>query len=467
MMQPFPLETAQPGEWDLETDLLVAGAGGCGMVAALRAAQSGARVLLLEKLAHVGGSTQLSTSMIPAAGTRFQRAAGIDDSPEIMANDILSRNGHSADPELTLALCRESAVLVEWLVDEVGVHLELITDFMYGGHSRHRMHSPRQRTGAALVQELVGAVTADPNITLVVNAPVRTLVVDEQGDVVGAIVETTGTERVRSRKVILATSGFGANREMLARYCPEIMDALYFGGEGNTGEGILWGGQLGAATENMDSYQGHGSVAYPHGTLVTWVVLVEGGFLVNRDGRRFGDESEGYSGFAVRVMAQPGGVAYDIYDERIHNQVLPFADYQDCLNAGAIVHAASIEELAQQLHLPPQVLAETLELYNHAAETGNDPFGRKGPRALEPPFYGVQVTAALFHTQGGLKIDTAGRVLRADGTAIRNLFAGGGTAVGVSGRGAAGYIAGNGLLAALGWGKIAGQTAARELAPAY
>lgn len=457
------VELERPDAWDLETELLVVGAGGCGMVAALQAAQRGKRVLLLEKLAHVGGSTRLSTSMIPAAGTRFQRAVGIEDTPELMADDILAKNGYTADPELTLAVCRESARLVEWLVDKCGVQLELVTDFLYGGHSRHRMHTTRTRTGAALIQELLAAVQAEPNITLALNAPVRSLVTDEQGGVAGAVVEATGTERVRADKVILATSGFGANHAMVTRYCPEIAEALYFGGEGNTGEGIRWGMELGAVAENMDSYQGHGSVAYPHGTLVTWVVLVEGGIMVNREGHRFGDESEGYSGFAVRVMAQPGGVAYDIYDERIHNQVLPFADYQECLRAGAIRRGETVGELANQLHLPAAALSDTLEQSNRAAQSGMDSIGKKTVKGLSSPFYGVQVTAALFHTQGGLKIDTSAHVLRQDGSVIRNLFAGGGAAVGVSGKGAAGYIAGNGLLAALGWGKIAGETAAREL----
>ncbi len=135
-------------------------------------------MLLLEKLAHVGGSTKLSTSMIPAAGTRFQRAAGIDDSPEIMANDILTKNGHTSDPETTLHLCRESASLVEWLVDHVGINLSLATDFIYGGHSRHRMHTVPSRTGAELVEQLIAAVKRTPNIEIATNAIVQSLVTD-------------------------------------------------------------------------------------------------------------------------------------------------------------------------------------------------------------------------------------------------------------------------------------------------
>ena len=451
-----------PMNWDLETDVLVVGAGGCGLVAALAAAEQGAHVFLLEKLAHAGGSTKLSTSMIPAAGTRFQRQAGIDDSPEIMANDILTKNVHTSDPAMTLAICLESASLVEWLVDYAGIHLSLATDFIYGGHSRHRMHTVPSRTGAELVEQLFAAVKRNPNIEVATNAIVQSLVADGNG-VIGAIAQTNEEERVQAKKVILASSGFGANREMVAQYCPEIVNALYFGGEGNTGEGIRWGMELGAATENMDAYQGHGSVAYPHGTLVTWVVIFNGGFMVNRQGKRFGDETEGYSAFGVRVLRQPDGLAYDIYDGRIHAAVQSFGDYQDCLQAGAIYQADTLEALAHKLKLPADALSQTLADYQRAAQVGKDEFGRTGFGELKPPYYGVQVTGALFHTQGGLRIDPRARVLKPDGTVIPNLYAGGGVAVGVSGRGANGYLAGNGLLAALGWGKVAGQDAGRAI----
>jgi fumarate reductase flavoprotein subunit len=213
----------------------------------------------------------------------------------------------------------------------------------------------------------------------------------------------------------------------------------------------------------MDAYQGHGSVAYPHGTLVTWVVIFNGGFMVNKLGERFGDETEGYSAFGVRVLRQPDGLAYDIYDGRIHSAVQSFGDYQDCLQAGAIYHADTLEELAQKLKLPADSLSQTLADYERAAQVGKDEFGRTSFGELKPPYYGVQVTGALFHTQGGLRIDQRARVLKKDGTVIPNLYAGGGVAVGVSGRGANGYLAGNGLLAALGWGKVAGQVAGRAI----
>ncbi|MFQ5858928.1 MAG: FAD-dependent oxidoreductase, partial [Anaerolineae bacterium] len=219
----------------VEADVVVVGAGGCGMTAALAAARRGAQVLLLEKARRPGGNTALSTGMVPAAGTRFQQEAGVDDSPEVMAQDILTKNQGTSDSEMTFHLCQQSASLVEWLADEVGVELQLVTDFLYPGHTRNRMHVPPARTGAELARQLWEAVNRQEGVRPVFEAPVGGLVVDDSAVVVGVTVKRAGVEYVRCRKVILATDGFGGNREMVARYCPEILDGIYFGFEGNTG----------------------------------------------------------------------------------------------------------------------------------------------------------------------------------------------------------------------------------------
>jgi fumarate reductase flavoprotein subunit len=251
---------------------------------------------------------------------------------------------------------------------------------------------------------------------------------------------------------------------MVAEYCPAMSGALYFGGEGNTGEGIVWGRELGAAVAFMDAYQAHASVATPHAILITYALIMEGGFQVNREGRRFGDESSGYSEHALAVLAQPGGVAWDIYDERLHQLGLQFEEYRQALEAGAVQRAESIEELARELGLPVQRLAQTLQAYQDCASGKQaDAFGREDCRALQPQYYGVKVTGALFHTQGGLRVDFDGRVLREDGRPVPNLYAGGGVAAGISGHGPGGYLSGNGLLTALGYGMLAGQHATRAL----
>jgi fumarate reductase flavoprotein subunit len=438
------------------------------MIASLAAEERGMEVMLLEKEKKVGGNTSLSQGMIPAAETRFQKAAGIDDTPELMAEDIFKKNNYESDPEITLHLCKESKNLVEWLVDSVGIHLDIVTDFIYPGHSRHRIHAPSTRKGEEIVKELRHIVSNRGNILLVTQAPVRDLIATEaDGGVIGLEVEIfgQGINRVRAKKVILACNGFGNNKEMLKKYIPEMADAFYFGHEGNTGEGILWGMELGAATQHMGAYQAHGSVAFPHATLLTWVVIVNGGFQVNKQGRRFSNEYTGYSEHAIEVLNQEDKIAIEIFDERIYQSVLGFEDFKQCIEIGAMKKAETIGELAEMFQLPPEEVRRTLESYNLAAEgRAKDPLGREnfqGP--LKPPYYGVRVAGALFHTQGGLKVNKRAQVLRPDGSIIPNLYAGGGVAVGVSGSGVKGYSSANGLLAATVLGKIAGEEAANSL----
>ena len=454
--------------WDVETDVAVVGGGACGMIASLAAVEKGVEVLLLEKEKKVGGNTSLSQGMIPAAGTRFQKAAGIEDAPERMAEDIFKKNNYESDPEMTLHLCKESRNLVEWLVDSVGIHLDIVTDFIYPGHSRHRIHAPSTRKGEQIVKELRAIIGNKKNILLVTQAPVRDLIATEaDGGVIGLEVEIfgQGINRVRARKVILACNGFGNNKEMLRKYIPEMADAFYFGHEGNTGEGILWGMGLGAATQHMGAYQAHGSVAHPHATLLTWVVIVNGGFQVNKQGKRFSNEYTGYSDHAIEVLHQEDQIAFEIFDERIYRSVLGFEDFHQCIEMGAVKRGETVEALADLFQLPSEEFRRTLETYNKAAEgRGADPLGRKDFQGLlRPPYYGVRVTGALFHTQGGLKVNKKAQVLKPDGNPIPNLYAGGGVAVGVSGSGVKGYSSANGLLAATVLGKIAGEEAAKHL----
>lgn len=451
--------------WTFETDVAVVGSGGCGLTAALAAAQGGAEVVVFEKQARPWSNTARSGGMIPAAGTRFQKAAGIEETAEDLAADIFHKNHNTSDPKMTLHLARTATRMVEWLVDDIGVNLVFIDDFKYPGHSQYRMHAPPSRTGSALVTDLRQAVEKHDLAELITDAPTVSLIADSDGVVHGVIVEHgTRIERVRAKKVILACNGFAGNKEMVAEYCPEMVNALYFGGEGNTGEGILWGMELGAATAFMDAFQAHASVATPHGILITYALIMEGGFQVNSLGERFGNESSGYSEHALEVLEQPGGVAWDIYDRRLHLLGLSFDDYRQALEAGAIKQGENIETLARELQLPPGKLAQTLvEYHQYAAGQGSDPFGRPDCRHLEPPFYGVKVTGALFHTQGGLVVDEDGRVLRKDGKPIANLYAGGGVAAGISGHGPGGYFSGNGLLTALGYGMLAGQHASRSI----
>ena len=401
-------------------DVLVIGGGGCGLIASLAAAQKGAQVFLVEKEKAAGGNTSLSQAMVPAAGTRFQREAGIEDSVDFMTRDILDKNENGSDPDLTRHVARESAKLVEWMSDSLDIRLELVTEFIYPGHSQYRIHANRTKKGAHLVNELLKATARYDNISIAYNAPAKRLIVDRQdGAVLGAEVEIEGIGKnlARAKKVILALNGFGANREMLAKYIPEMKDAYYFGHEGNTGEGILWGEALGAALECMGAYQAHGSVAHPHGTLLTYVTVSMGGYHVNLDGKRFVNEYHGYSEHALDVLAQKEGVAIAVFDEKIYRTILGYEDFQQCIKAGAVKKFDHIRELALSFHLPPDEMERTHEDFLRAARgEAKDPLGRREfGTPLESPLYGAKVTGALFHTQGGLKINKQAQVIGKDG----------------------------------------------------
>ncbi|MFW5919126.1 MAG: FAD-dependent oxidoreductase [Halanaeroarchaeum sp.] len=455
-------------DWDVDTDVLVAGGGGTGLVAALAASErSDLRVTVLEKTDEVGGNTALSTGMVPAAGTRLQRAAGIEETPADMARDILEKNDYEADEAMVEHLARESKHLVHWLLDDWDISLHLVDDFKYPKHSEYRMHAPPGRNGETLVEELRERIDATENVELLTNVPVTKLVADD-GAVVGVVAGKRREEAIEAEKVILATDGFAGNNRMVEKWVgEEIEDALYFGSDGNTGDGVRFGAQLGGGLAYMDSYQAHATVAYQTGALSTYAVVMNGGVLVNEDGHRFGDESAGYSEYAIDVLKQPEGIAYEIFDGEIYESLRgEFDDFDEADDLGAYTRAETIEELGDTLGFDGAAAREAIDSYNDAvARDEPDEVGRlDGRKRLQSPFYGTKVTGSLFHTQGGLVVDGDGRVLREDDTPVPNLYAGGGVAHGVSGHGAGGYLSGNGLTTALGLGRLAGIHARDSLA---
>ncbi len=447
------------GRWD--TDVVVAGAGAAGLAAAIRAADGGATVALLEASAtfRQGSNTSMSTSMIPVAGSRWQAEYGIDDdSPDRLYADIMAKTKGRADPEVARALVDVGVELADFLTDDCGVPLELLTDAEFPGHSRKRHLCVHDRAGRTLHRHLLEAADKRNRITMVMPWRVKDLRRTDDGWLVVASSPDGTIQELVAGSVVLATNGFGANAEMVAQHIPEVIDGLYFGGDHSLGDALEIGGRLGADTAFLDSYQGHGSVATPHGVLVTWTAIMNGAVLVNASGERFGNESTGYSEAAVQVIAQPGAVAWMIYDQSVHEGALPFADYQQLLEVDGIRWVESSAELADVIGCDDSAIGRTLEHISAcAAGTDTDPLGRTiWPRQLQTPYAAVKVTGALFHTQGGLKVDAHANVL-SEGRPLPGLYAAGGAAAGVSGHGASGYLSGNGLLSALGLGYIAGK----------
>jgi fumarate reductase flavoprotein subunit len=457
--------------WDETVDVVVVGAGGCGLVAALAAAEQGANVAVLEKQERLAGNTMLSSASIPGAGTRFQRAAGIDDDPGKFAADLRRVSGPHEAEELVDLLAAASAPLVEWLADSAGVELELITAYRHVGHSMPRLHAPPSRRGADLMSALWRAAEAR-GIPVAFASPVAELVADDGGRVCGVITRgaRTGEARIGAASVILATNGFGNNRVLVRRHCPEVAEISYFGSLGSEGEAILWGNRLDARLANMSAYQAHAGIAQPHGALVTWTVIEKGGIVVDATGARFADETIGYSAFAAHA-ARARAPVHALYDARIRDfTAAGQPEFGELDRHGGCVVCDSAEALAARFGFESTALARSLDEASDAARGANkDRFGRTswGLGPLAPPYVVTPIAPALFHTQGGLAVNRDAQVLRRDGTTIAGLYAGGGAAAGISGRaGGAGYCSGNGLLAALGLGLIAGRAGARDRAGA-
>ncbi len=445
-----------PDGFDIETETLIIGAGACGLVAALAAVEAGQRVLVVEADPLPAGSTSLSAGLIPAAGTLLQKAANIADSAEQFAADIQAKAHNENDPELVVAFASGASVVIDWLSDQYQLPFSLVHDFDYPGHTHRRMHGLPTRSGIELIDALRTSCER-AGIDIICNRRAHTIynVADVMHGV--AVVHPDGqqSETIACQKLILACNGFGGNRAMVSHYMPDIADALWFGHSGNLGDAVDWGNQLGASVKHLGAYQGHGNVAHPQGILISWAVITEGGVQVNTHGNRFWDESQGYSEAARAVLSQPESIAIAVFDERIAGVARQFEDFKQAEAVNAVVKADSLIALAAHFNLPVDRFIGTI---SKIPLNGEDQFGRtfSGLGELTAPYYGVRVTGALFHTQGGLDVEPNGRVRKKQGGTFPNLFAGGGAACGVSGSADSGYLSGNGLLSAMVLGYSAG-----------
>ena len=450
--------------FDVSVPVAIVGSGAAGLVAALSLSDEGISPLVLERDKVPRGSTGLSSGMIPACRTNIQAQKGIEDSIELLTSDIVSKAKGQVNLELVDAICRTSGPTIDWLVETHAIELTLVEGFIYPGHSRLRMHAPPSRQGIDLIGNLTLAAEK-AEIDILTEAQVKSLYRDDN-IITGLEIERPdgSKEKVGCDALILACNGFGGNQEMVKQYIPDMAKAIYFGHPGNRGDAINWGKILDAQMQNLGSFQGHGSVAHPHGILITWALMTEGGIQVNSDGKRFTNEHEGYSEQAVRVLAQKHSSAWNIYDHRLHELGLEFEEYREANKLGAVKTASTVKELAEILGISGEGLASTIKECEELSigkqkDVLQRDFTSKPP--LSPPYYSIQVTGALFHTQGGLTVNRHAQVLKQNSEPFPNLLASGGAAAGISGPADWGYLSGNGLLSAVTLGRIAGQTSAR------
>jgi fumarate reductase flavoprotein subunit len=312
------------------------------------------------------------------------------------------------------------------------------------GMSVPRLHAdPARLGGGPLMRHLRAALADRPNVAFLDEAPVTSLRTAADR-VTGLVAEQQGrTIAVTAGTVVLATDGFASNRALMARHCAELGEPFYGGVSTSTGDSVGWLEALGAQFSNMGACLRHGQVTL-RGTRVNPALPWFGAVLVNTLGERFVDEqAHGYSGLAGVLQAQPGERAAMVWDDVAMEQAARSEMMRESAAAGALQRAATTAELAAALRVDEPALARSLEPAH-------------GRRPLRAPYHYTWLTHGVLTTQGGAEVDPRGRVLRADGSAIEGLRAGGGVAVGLAGERSEGYSSGNGLLAAFGMGWIIG-----------
>lgn len=450
---------------DYSVPVVIAGGGATGLTAAISARSKGIDVLVLERDAHPAGSTAMSYGGICAAATKAQARAGVTDQADWLYEDILAITRGETDPELARLIADNCGPTVDWLIEELGFDLEIEKQWSGLGHRETRLHMPPGRSGEVLMGMLLSAAEA-AGVDILTQSRVSGLIVDNEDNVLGVQVETPdGMEQFGVGQFILATCGYGGNHQLIAEHMPEAKDAQYYGHEGNVGDALLWGQELGAEVGDLGSYQGLGSLSSPGNLVIPHTLLIGGGAQINQLGERFENELHDISGQALTILDQPDGVCWIVYDQRLHTEAAGnFDEYKEAAKLNLTKSADDWNGLAAQMKVPADALRETMAHFEaFKTDEGSDPHGRdlSDTRNLEAPFYAIKVTGALFHTQGGLCVDGSARVKKQTGGVFPNLYAGGGAARSVSGPSIWGYLPGMGLCTAVTLGRLAGLNAAQ------
>ena len=498
-------KTANGETVSYDADVVVIGAGGAGMTAAMTAADAGQKVVILESQAMVGGNSARATGGMNAAKTvyqdenEFDQAAGVEktlataaekyadnetitalaktvseqwaayqanptgyfDSVELMELDTMVGGKGINDPELVKTLCEGTADAIDWL-DENGITLHNVSSF--GGASVKRIHRPVNEEGkvvsvGAYMIPLLQENCEKRGIDIVLNTTVDTILTDANGAAVGV----SGTDKdgntvvVNAKSVILATGGFGANLDMVTQYKPELAGFMTTNAAGAQGQGIEMATAIGAGTVDMDQIQIHPTVEANTAALITEGLRGDGAILVNANGERFIDEVGTRDVVSAAEIAQPGSYSWLIVDQAMADASSVIQGY---IKKGYTKTGATYEELAKELDVDPAAFANTMETWNSYVEAKNDPdFGRTSfaNPLNNGPYYAIKVTAGVHHTMGGVTINSATEVLKEDGTVIPGLFAAGEVTGGVHG---ANRLGGTAVADVVVFGRIAGESAA-------
>jgi fumarate reductase flavoprotein subunit len=488
----------------VDADVVVVGAGGAGMTAAITAAAEGKSVVILESQSMVGGNSVRATGGMNAGKTVYQdenefgESAGVEktlktaaekyadnetitalaktvseqwaayqanptgyfDSVELMELDTMIGGKGINDPELVETLCANSADAIDWL-DEHGITLHNVSSF--GGASVKRIHRPVNAEGKTVsvgsyMIPLLQENCEKAGVKMMLDTTATEILTDANGAAVG--VKATGasgeTVTVNAKAVVLATGGFGANLDMVVKYKPELKGFMTTNAPGIQGQGIEMAQAIGAATVDMDQIQIHPTVEANTAALITEGLRGDGAILINEEGQRFIDEVGTRDVVSAAEIAQTGSYSWLVVDQAMADASSVIQGY---IKKGYTVTGSTYEELGKAMGVDAAAFAETMEKWNGYVEAKNDPdFGRTSfANPLNTaPYYAVKVTAGVHHTMGGLKINANTEVLNEKGEVIPGLFAAGEVAGGVHG---ANRLGGNAVADFTVFGRIAGAAA--------
>ena len=437
-------------------DIVVIGAGGAGMSAAIQAVQNGAtNVVIVEKTGMAGGNTTRSTGGLNASETTFQDRDGIEDSNQLFIDDTMKGGKNINDPELVKYMAENSAEALYW-VNDMGADLTVVG--LFGGASVKRIHRPSDTSavGPVLVKTLLSVVEKN-NIPVLYNTKAEEIITDANGAVSGVkVTDAEGTYTINCKAVIIATGGFGANSEMVEKLNPNLKGFGTTNVAAATGDGITMGTAIGAATVDMEQIQTHPTVHPETQTMYTEAVRGNGAIIVNKEGARFTNEMGTRDVVSAAILEQTDGQAWLIFDEAVRKSLKAIEGY---ISAGIVFQSETIEGLAAEIGADPATLSATMAKFADDVKAGNpDEFGREGLELplTEANFYACMVAPAIHHTMGGLKINTAAEVLNEEGNAIAGLFAAGEVTGGVHG---ANRLGGNAVTDIVVFGKAAGTSA--------
>ena len=497
-------KTGSAEDSTVEADVVVVGAGGAGMTAAITAAAEGKSVVILESQSMVGGNSVRATGGMNAGKTVYQdenefgESAGVEktlktaaekyadnetitalaktvseqwaayqanptgyfDSVELMELDTMIGGKGINDPELVETLCANSADAIDWL-DEHGITLHNVSSF--GGASVKRIHRPVNAEGKTVsvgsyMIPLLQENCEKAGVQILLNTTANEILTDANGAAVG--VKATGasgeTVTVNAKAVVLASGGFGANLDMVVKYKPELKGFMTTNAPGIQGQGIEMAQAIGAATVDMDQIQIHPTVEANTAALITEGLRGDGAVLINAEGKRFIDEVGTRDVVSAAEIAQTGSYSWLVVDQAMVDASSVIQGY---IKKGYTVTGATYEELGKAMGVDAAAFAETMDKWNGYVEAKNDPdFGRTSfANPLNTaPYYAVKVTAGVHHTMGGLKINANTEVLNEKGEVIPGLFAAGEVTGGVHG---ANRLGGNAVADFTVFGRIAGAAA--------